>query len=275
MKSLIVLSLGFILLVGCAPKNENVGDISVEDSIRIIIGATEVPHAEILEQAIEPLRELNIELDIKRFSNYQLLNSALADGDLDANFFQHSLFLEEFNNTSNKRLVSIGGVHLEPMGGYSKRIFDIEDLPENATITIPDDVSNGARALLLLEKNGLIRLNDNTKNDISILDIVENSKNLDIKALDAALIASTSLPEVYLAIINTNFAIAAGLNPLEDSLIIEDTTDEYIENYSNIVVVREEEKDLEHFNKLMNVLQSDLIRNYIEENYNGHIIPVF
>lgn len=237
---------------------------------KIKVAATPVPHAEILEyaQTLVPDNDLNI--DIVVVTDYVLPNLMLDEGEVDANFMQHQPYLTEFNKANNLNLVSVGGIHLEPLGGYSKKIKDIKDLPQNGKVAIPNDATNGGRALILLNNNGVITLDDPTNILSSLTDIKENPKNLSFIELEAPMLART-IDEVDLALINTNFALDADLNPMEDALIIEDKNSPYV----NIVVVKSDNKDQENVQKLMKVLQSDEMRQFIETKYKGSILPGF
>lgn len=250
------------LVAGCG---SNQGSDSKNKVLKI--GATAVPHAEILEQAKPILAKEGINLEIVVFNDYVQPNMALHDGEIDANYFQHQPYLDEFNKEHNFDLKSVGGVHLEPMGIYSKKIKSLKDLPNGATIAIPNDPTNGGRALLLLQKNGIIKLKDNSTLTATVNDIVANPKNVVIKEVDAAQLPRT-LDDIDAAVINTNYAIEGGLNPMKDALAIEDSTSPYV----NIVVVRKDEVDDPKIKKLMEVLQSQDIKDFIHNKYQGAII---
>lgn len=190
------------------------------DPVTLVIGASPVPHAEILK-AIAPLLEAQgIKLEIKEFTDYILPNTQLAEKQLDANFFQHKPYLDDQNTKNGTDLVSVTAVHVEPFGAYSKKIKSIDELAEGAKVAIPNDATNGGRALILLAKNGLIKLKDDTNIASTKADITENPKKLDIIELDAAMLPR-QLDEVDLALINTNFALDAKLSPTKDALFIE------------------------------------------------------
>lgn len=234
------------------------------------VGATAVPHAEILEQVKPILAKEGIDLQIVTFNDYVQPNLALNDGELDANYFQHQPYLDEFVSEHSVKLVSAGGVHIEPMGVYSKKIKALADLPDGATIAIPNDPTNGGRALLLLAKNGVITLKDNNNIKATVQDITENSKNIKFQEVEAAQLPRV-LDDVDAAVINTNYAMEAGFVPEKDALAIEDSTSPYV----NIVAVREGDQDKPAIKKLIEALHSDAIKQFIEEKYKGAVVPAF
>ena len=237
---------------------------------KIVIGATPVPHAEILEVAKASLEAQGYELEIKVFNDYVLPNKALADKDLDANFMQHEPYLREFNAMNGTRLEPVFGVHLEPMGAYSKSIKSLAELKDGDKIAIPNDPTNESRALDLLAKNGLIELDTKVKLRTP-MDITKNPKNLKFVELEGATLPR-ALDEVSLAVINSNFALNANLNPKSDSIISEDA----INNpYSNIVVVRADEVYGKKVIALKNAILSDEVKKFINEKYKGAVIPSF
>ncbi|MDY4450871.1 MAG: MetQ/NlpA family ABC transporter substrate-binding protein [Campylobacter sp.] len=237
---------------------------------KIVIGATPVPHAEILEVAKASLEAQGYELEIKVFNDYVLPNKALADKDLDVNFMQHEPYLREFNAMNGTRLEPVFGVHLEPMGAYSKSIKSLAELKDGDKIAIPNDPTNESRALDLLAKNGLIELDTKVKLRTP-MDITKNPKNLKFVELDGATLPRV-LDEVSLAVINSNFALNANLNPKSDSIISEDA----INNpYSNIVVVRADEVYGKKAIALKKAILSDEVKKFINEKYKGAVIPSF
>lgn len=237
---------------------------------KIVIGATPVPHAEILEVAKASLEAQGYELEIKVFNDYVLPNKALADKDLDANFMQHEPYLREFNAMNGTRLEPVFGVHLEPMGAYSKSIKSLAELKDGDKIAIPNDPTNESRALDLLAKNGLIELDTKVKLRTP-MDITKNPKNLKFVELEGATLPR-ALDEVSLAVINSNFALNANLNPKSDSIISEDGINN---SYSNIVVVRADEVYGKKANALKNAILSDEVKKFINEKYKGAVIPSF
>lgn len=254
----LILSLG--VLAGCASANDS--------TEKLVVGASAVPHAEILENVREDLKELGYELEVTIFNDYVLPNKALSEGQLDANFFQHIPYLEEMNTNEDLGLTWTVKVHLEPMGLYSEKITSLEELTDGASIAIPNDATNGSRALKLLALNGLIKLKDTEV--ASVLDITENPKNLKFSELDAPALPRT-LVDVDAAVINTNYAIEADLNPLNDAIIIESSESPY----ANVLAVKEDDKDSEKIKALNDVLNSEKTRSFIEEKYEGSIFPAF
>lgn len=237
---------------------------------KLSVAATPVPHAELLELVKPELAKEGVELDIKVFTDYVQPNQQVADGNIDVNFFQHQPYLDSFNKEHGTKLVTVGQVHVEPFGAYSDKIKDIKDLKDGALIALPNDPSNGARALLLLQKEGLIKLKDPSNILATSRDIVENPKNLKFRELEAATLPRI-LPDVDLALINTNYALEAGLNPLEDALFIEGSDSPY----ANIIVTTEDMKDDPGVKKLVAALNSDETRQFIQDKYKGAIVPAF
>lgn len=237
---------------------------------KLSIAATPVPHAEILEHIKPALKDAGVDLDIKVFTDYVQPNQQVVDGQIDANFFQHKPYLDSFNKERGTDLVSVGLVHVEPFGAYSKKIDNIENLKEGARVAIPNDPSNGARALLLLEKNGLIKLKDPENLLATSRDVSENPKQLKFTELEAATLARV-LDDVDLALINTNYAIEAGLNPLEDALIIEGSESPY----ANLVAVKAGNEKDGRVEKLLKALQSEDVKKFIADEYKGAVVPAF
>lgn len=237
---------------------------------KLAVAATPVPHAELLEFVKPALAKEGVELDIKVFTDYVQPNVQVADGQLDANFFQHKPYLDSFNAERKTNLVSVGLVHVEPFGAYSSKIKDINELKDGAQVALPNDPSNGARALLLLQKQGLIKLKDPSNILATARDIAENPKNLKFRELEAATLPRV-LPDVDIALINTNYALEAGLNPVNDALFIEGEDSPY----ANLVATAEARKDDAAVQKLVKALQSDEVRTFIQEKYKGSIVPAF
>ncbi|EOG9651613.1 MetQ/NlpA family ABC transporter substrate-binding protein [Campylobacter upsaliensis] len=233
----------------------------------IIIGATPTPHAEILEFSKALFKEKGWNLEVKEFADYVLPNLALAQGDLDANLYQHKPFLDEFNANQKSKLVAVDNIILVPMAGYSKKIKDKSLIPQNAKIAIPNDPTNENRALDLLERAGLIKLNDKALK--TPLDIVDNPKKLQFVELKAAQLPR-ALDDVDVALIPTNYALGAKLNP-KDGLFIEDEGS----LYAIVLAVQEKDKDGEKAQVIKEVLKSEAIKKFIEEKYNGAVISLF
>lgn len=234
------------------------------------VGATPVPHAELLNLVKDDLKAEGVDLKIVDFTDYVTPNLALADGELDANFFQHYPYLEKFASERGLKLVSAAKIHVEPIGVFSQKIKSIEELPDRATIAIPNDPSNGGRALILLHNNGLIKLNDPTNLYATEFDIVDNPKKLRFRPIEAPQLPRV-LPDVDAAVINGNYALEAGLSPVEDALLVEGAESPY----ANIIAVREGDENKEDIVKLINALQSKKVSDFILSNYKGGVVPAF
>lgn len=243
---------------------------SVQAADKLSVAATAVPHAEILEFIKPDLAEQGVELDIKVFTDYVQPNVQVAQGRMDANFFQHQPYLESFNEGRGTELVSVVGVHVEPFGAYSRKIDSLDELKEGATVAIPNDPTNGGRALLLLQKAGLITLKDESTITATPRDIASNPRDLEFYELEAATLPRV-LDQVELAMINTNYALEAGLNPTEDALILEGSDSPYV----NILVSRPENRDSEAMQALADALTSEKVHEFILEEYDGAVVPAF
>jgi len=239
----------------------------------IKIGALPTPHGEILEQVQDVLAEQGYTLEIVTYNDYVLPNNALESGDMDANFFQHVPYLDNFNEENGTHLVSVGAVHFEPLGIYPGKTTSLDSLADGAVVAVPNDTTNEARALLLLEANGLITLKADAGLNATVLDIEENPKNLQIEELEAAQIGR-SIADVDIAVINGNYAIESGFSS-EDALAIEAAESEAAQTYANVVAVKEGNEDNEGITALIEALTSDEIRDYINQNYGGGVVPVF
>ncbi|MDE3739493.1 ABC transporter substrate-binding protein [Pseudomonas sp. BN415] len=236
------------------------------------VAATPVPHAEILEFIKPQLAKEGVDLQVKVFTDYVQPNVQVAEGRLDANFFQHQPYLDEFNKArqTKVKLVSVVGVHVEPFGAYSSKVKSLAELPEGAQVVIPNDATNGGRALLLLDKAGVIKLKDNTSITATPKDILENPKGIKVRELEAATLPRV-LNQVDLALINTNYALEAKLNPTKDALVIEGSDSPYV----NILVAREDNKASADMQKLAKALNSPEVKKFIEEKYKGAVVPAF
>jgi len=244
-----------------------------DEIITIRIGATPTPHGEILELISPYLLEEGIRLDILIFTEFSAPNPALADGSLDANYFQHIPFLENYMNASGNQLHVVGAIHIEPMGAYSQTLNHISELPQGATIAIPDCAVNGPRALMLMENHGLLTLNPDAGTSASVHDVTSNPLDLQFIEIAAALLPRVMLDnEADLSIINTNHILfgAPGIDPVRDSLIMESTDSPY----ANVLVVRPEDANNPEMLALLRHLQSDRVRDFILENFSG-VVPVF
>ncbi len=236
----------------------------------LVIAASEIPHAQLLEYVKPALAKDGVNLEIKVFSDYVQPNLLVADKQLDANFFQHQPYLDTFNKDRGLKLVSVGQVHVEPFGAYSRKIKSLDDLKDGATVALPNDPSNSGRALLLLAKQKLIGLRDGAGITATPADVVENPRKLKFRELEAAMLPR-ALDDVDLALINTNYALEAGLVPTRDALFIEGSESPY----ANIVVTREDNRDSPDVKKLVQALHSADVRGFIEKQYKGAVVPAF
>lgn len=245
------------------------GAVQADDHV-FKVGATPVPHAEILEFIKDDLAAEGIELEIVEFTDYVTPNLALDDGSIDANYFQHIPYLNQFNSDRGLNLKSVIKVHIEPIALYSEEYTSLEEIPEGASIAVPNDPSNEGRALLLLHNEGIITLEDPTNLSATPIDIVENPKNLKFEELEAAQLPRV-LPDVAAAVINTNYALEADLNPLEDALVIEGSDSPYV----NVVAVKAENVDSEKIKVLRKIINSKKVEEFIIEEYEGAVVPAF
>ncbi|MDO9617536.1 MAG: MetQ/NlpA family ABC transporter substrate-binding protein [Pseudomonas sp.] len=234
------------------------------------VAATAVPHAEILEFVKPALAKDGVELNIKVFTDYVQPNVQVAEKRLDANFFQHKPYLDEFNKSRGTELVSVAGVHVEPFGAYSSQHKTLAELPQGANVVIPNDATNGGRALLLLQKAGVITLKPEAGILATPKDIVENPKAIKVRELEAATLPRV-LTQVDLALINTNYALEAKLNPTKDALAIEGSDSPYV----NILVARADNQDNAALQKLAKALNSAEVKAFIAEKYQGAVVPAF
>lgn len=262
---LIILSAATILVLSaCGKKDENT----------LKVGASTVPHAEILKEVVKPeLEKEGIKLEIVEFQDYVLPNTQLYEKELDANYFQHIPWLENTNKEKGYDLVPVAGVHIEPIGAYankSKGYTSIDQLPDGATVAVTNSASEIGRIMALLEANGLIQLKEGVGINGTIDDIVSNPKNLKFLQIDPPMLPrSLEDPKVDIAVINTNFALQANLNPVTDSLILENADSPYV----NVLAARPDNKNDEKIKKLAKILTSDAVKKYIEEKYKGAIVP--
>ncbi|WP_338521648.1 MetQ/NlpA family ABC transporter substrate-binding protein [Pseudomonas batumici] len=237
---------------------------------KLVVAATPIPHAEILELIKPTLAKEGVDLEIKVFTDYVQPNTQVAEKHLDANYFQTKPYLDGFNKGKGTNLVTVIGVHVEPFGGYSKKVKSLAELKDGATVAIPNEGSNSGRALLLLQKAGLITLKDPTNALSTPKDIVKNDKHLKFKELESALLPRV-LDQVDLDLINTNYALEAGLNPAKDALLIEGADSPYV----NFLVARPDNKDNAAVQKLAKALTSPEVKAFIAEKYKGAVLPAF
>lgn len=237
------------------------------------VGATPAPHAEILEVVKDILAEQGITLEIVEFNDYIQPNLAVENEELDANYFQHITYMNQFNESDGTHLVSAAGIHYEPLGLYAGKTTSLEELPDGAQIAVPNDTTNEARALLLLQQEGLITLKEGAGITATKADIAENPKNLEIVELEAAQITSR-LADVDLAVINGNYAIDAGLK-MADALAVESAEGEAAQAYVNVLAVKEGHESDPAIQALVDALQSDEVKTFMEETYEGAVVPMF
>jgi D-methionine transport system substrate-binding protein len=280
--SLMLLTLAVVLIVSaCGQSKENqtnagkttndatTGDGGQQEET-LKVGASPVPHAEILKFVQPLLKEKGINLEIVEFNDYIQPNTQLYEKQIDANYFQHLPYLEQFNKDKGYNLVEVAGVHIEPFGGYSKKIKSVNELKAGAKVVIPNDPSNGGRALALLAANKLLTLKDGVGVNGTVADITKNPKKLKLTEVEAATLPRV-LDEVDLALINTNYALEAGLSPTKDALFIEGADSPYV----NILAARPDNKASAPIQTLAETLQSPEVKKFIEDTYKGAIVPAF
>ncbi|MBR1816448.1 MAG: MetQ/NlpA family ABC transporter substrate-binding protein [Lachnospiraceae bacterium] len=248
---------------GCGKKEEKV----------IKVGASPTPHAEILEVIKDNLEEDGYTLEVVEYNDYVLPNTAVEDGELYANFFQHTPYLNDFNAENGTHLVAVASVHFEPFAIYGGKTKSLSDLKEGATVAVPNDTTNEARALLLLEAQGLIKLKDGVGLTATVLDIEENNLKLEIKEVEAAQVAR-SIDDVDIIAVNGNYALEAGLSA-DDALAYEAADSLAAETYKNVLVVKEGNENSDETKALIKAINSDEVRDYINNTYNGQVVPVF
>lgn len=245
--------------------------VSADDKT-ITVAASATPHAEILEQAVPLLEEQGWELEVTVFEDYVQPNLVVDSGDFDANYFQHIPYLDDFNEEHGTSLVNAGGIHYEPFGIYPGTKKDLGELEEGDVIAVPNDTTNEARALLLLQDNGVIKLKDGVGLEATVKDIEENPKNVEIEELEAAQVSRVA-DEVAFVVLNGNYALQAGYSVSKDAIAYEKSDSEAAQTYVNVIAVKEGNEDSEKIKALVDVLKSDEIKDFITENYDGAVIP--
>lgn len=261
---------GLTALTGCGNRN------SGNDSKEIVVGATIQPHAEILnsDAFVNKLSELGYTVKVVEYTDYVQPNEATVDGSLDANFFQHQPFLDDFNKENSGNLVSVAKVHYEPYGLYAGKSDSLENIKDGAAIAVPNDSSNEARALQMLQAGGLITIKEDAGLAATINDIVENPHNLSFTEIESAQ-TSMVLDDVDFSVINGNYAMQAGLNVEKDALLIEDAKSVGADTYANIIVVKEDNKDSDKTKALVEAITSEEVKSFLQEKYEGAVVPVF
>ncbi len=275
----LVLTLAVAALAGCGTKekedqNQAGSQGDKKETKKIVVGASVTPHAEILEKAKSILAAQGYELQIIEYTDYVQPNVALDAGDLDANYFQHQPYLDQFNAERGMELVSVAIIHYEPFGVYPGKTKSFDELKDGAQIAVPNDGTNEARALLLLEAQGLIKLKEGVGMDATKNDIAENPKNIDIVEIEAAQLAR-SLQDVDMAVINGNFAIQAELNVSKDAIAVEDKDSLAADTYGNIIAVKKGDEEREEIKALVNALKSDEVKQFINDTFEGAVVPKF
>ena len=273
------------LLAGCSSSTEGADAGSSADNNAagteqpaegdnvITVGASPTPHAEILNAIADDLASEGYTLEVKEYNDYILPNTALQDGELDANYFQHITYLNDFNAENGTHLVDAAGIHFEPFGLYAGKTASIDALADGATIAVPNDTTNEARALLLLEQEGLIKLKEGAGLSATVVDIAENPKNLNIQEVEAAQLPRV-LNDVDMAAINGNYALEAGLS-VADAIATESDEGEAAKAYVNVIAVKEGTEDSDKIKALVKALQSDVVKAYIDDTYNGAVVALF
>ena len=241
---------------------------------KLVVAASPTPHAEILEVAKEILAEQGITLEIKEFSDYVQPNLVTENGEVDANYFQHTPYLDSFNAENGTHLVSVGAIHYEPFGIYPGKSDDLANIADGATIAVPNDTTNEARALQLLAAQGIITVREGAGLTATVNDIEENPHNVKIQEIEAAQLPRT-VQDVDFAVINGNFAMEAGFSVGKDALDTEDASSEAAQTYANVLVVKEGNENSPAIQALLAALQSDKVRDYINETFDGAVVPIF
>ncbi|MBO5128876.1 MAG: MetQ/NlpA family ABC transporter substrate-binding protein [Oscillospiraceae bacterium] len=267
MKKIFALVLALTLALSLAACGGKADDKTIK------VGATPAPHAEILEVIVDILAEDGYTLEIVEFDDYIIPNTSLEDGELDANYFQHITYMNGFNEEHGTHLVNAGGIHYEPFGLYAGKCASVAELPDGAQIAVPNDGTNEARALLLLEQEGLIKLKEGVGLSATKSDIAENPHNYDIVELEARLLPTT-LQDVEMAVINGNYAIDAGLK-VSEAVAVEAADGTAAEAYVNVIAVKEGNENSEKIQALVKALKSDAVKAFIEETYEGAVVPLF
>ena len=262
------------LLAGCGGGDTN-ADANANEEVKVItVAASPSPHAEILAVAGEVLAAEGYELQVTEFTDYVQPNLVVDNDEFDANYFQHQPYLTDFNAENGTHLVSVAAIHYEPFGIYSTKHASLDEIADGAVISVPNDVTNEARALQLLQAQGIITLKEDAGLTATKEDIVENPHNVVIQEIEAAGLPAT-LDSADFSVINGNYAIPAGLNVAKDALACEDAASEAAQTFANILVVKEGNEESEEVQALVKALLSDEVKTFINENYEGAVVPIF
>ena len=259
------------LFTGCGSSDEKKAE-DTDSKGTIKVAASETPHAEILEQAKPLLEKEGWDLEVTVFNDYVQPNLVVESGEFDANYFQHIPYLEEFNEEQKTHLVNAGGIHYEPFGIYPGTKNSLDDLEKGDVIAVPNDTTNEARALLLLQDNGVITLKDGVGLEATVNDIVDNPKGVEVRELEAAQVSRVT-EEVAFVVLNGNYALEAGYSVAKDAVAYEKNDSEAAQTYVNVIAVKEGNEENEGIKALVKVLKSDEIKKYINDNYVGAVIP--
>ena len=263
-------------LAGCGSSNSSNGGGSAAaegDTVTLKVGASLTPHAEILEEAKPILAKEGVDLEIVKIEDTVTPNTGLAEGSLDANYFQHQPFLDDFNKENGADLVSAGSIHYEPFGIYAGKTKSLDELPDGAVVAVPNNVTNEARALLLLEQEGIIKLKDDVGIKATAADIVENPKNITFQEIAPEQLVR-ALPDVDVAVINGNYAIEGGLH-VKDALAVESDQGIAAQTYANVICVKEGNENSEKTQALVKAITSETVKEYINSTYDGAVVPIF
>ena len=260
------------VLAGCGRSGDNEAEAKGSEDKVIKVAASATPHAEILEEAKGQLKEKGYDLEVTVFDDYVQPNEVVESGEFDANYFQHAPYLESFNKEKGTHLAAAGEIHYEPFGIYPGTKKSLDDIKDGDSIAVPNDTTNEARALLLLQDNGIIRLKDGAGLDATVNDIIDNPRNVKIVELEAAQIARV-VEETAYVVLNGNYALEAGYSVAKDALAYETTDSEAARTYVNIIAVKKGDEEKDGIKALVEVLKSADVRKYIEETYEGAVIP--
>jgi D-methionine transport system substrate-binding protein len=269
---LLALVLAVASLTACGSSDKKDDSKKAESKGTIKVAASATPHAEILEEAKKILKDKGWDLQIQVFDDYVQPNNVVESGDFDANYFQHIPYLEQFNKEKGTHLVNAGGIHYEPFGIYPGTKKKLDELAEGDTIAVPNDTTNEARALLLLEANGIIKLKDGAGLTATVKDIAENPKNVKIQELEAAQVPRVK-DEVAFVVLNGNYALQAGFSVSKDSIAYEKSDSEAAKTYLNVIAVKKDNENKPGIKALVEVLKSDEIKKFINDKYDGAVVP--